>query len=250
MRFRTWPVAALGFGGLLLLIALSMVALSERAKLIYSELDELNTKYTEVDAKLRRLRSDVNLSGIFVRDYLLDVARERAPEYREQLTQFRQKTMTTLAQLRASLGQDDPHIASLQAQLEQYWEAFEPLFDWTPAEKILRSARFLREQVVPRRDAALAIAQEIESLNNANVSAQRAEVNRRYAAFRNDLQQLMWRSLLVGLFVALAAVFRLRILERRAEEQRELAAVAERQMRQLSQRLVAAQEEERKNLSR
>jgi signal transduction histidine kinase len=250
MRFRTWPVAALGFGGLLLLIALSMVALSERAKLIYSELDELNTKYTEVDAKLRRLRSDVNLSGIFVRDYLLDVARERAPEYREQLTQFRQKTLTTLAQLRASLGQDDPHIASLQAQLEQYWEAFEPLFDWTPAEKILRSARFLREEVVPRRDAALAIAQEIESLNNANVAAQRAEVTRRYAAFRNDLQQLMWRSLLVGLFVALAAVFRLRILERRAEEQRELAAVAERQMRQLSQRLVAAQEEERKNLSR
>ena len=34
--------------------------------------------YREVDSKLRLLRSDVHLSGILVRDYLLDSARERA----------------------------------------------------------------------------------------------------------------------------------------------------------------------------
>ena len=56
--------------------------LSRKAQEIYAELDQLNTYHYEVDAKLRRLRSDVNLSGIFVRDYLLDVERERAPEYR------------------------------------------------------------------------------------------------------------------------------------------------------------------------
>jgi signal transduction histidine kinase len=50
--------------------------------------------------------------------------------------------------------------------------------------------------------------------------------------------------------VALTAVFRLRVLERRSEEQRSVAEEAERQMRQLSQRLVATQEEERKKLSR
>ena len=45
-------------------------------------------------------------------------------------------------------------------------------------------------------------------------------------------------------------MFRLRVLERRSEEQRAIAEEAERQMRELSQRLVATQEEERKNLSR
>ena len=48
---------------------------------------------SRVEEILRRLRSDVNLSGIFVRDYLLDVARERAPEYREQIATFRRTTL-------------------------------------------------------------------------------------------------------------------------------------------------------------
>lgn len=250
MRFRTWPVAALGLGGLLVLIVASMLTLSQKAQDIYAELDELNTHHHEVDAKLRRLRSDVNLSGIFVRDYLLDVASERAPAYRRQLSDFRTANMETLSELRALEGPATGHIDSLQAKLADYWETFEPLFDWTPAEKILQSARFLRREVVPRREAVLAIAQEIEELNNTNLGAQRGEVTRQYAAFRDDLRRLLWRSLLLGLLVALIAVFRLRVLERRSEDQRVVAEQAEQQMRQLSQRLVAAQEEERRNLSR
>jgi signal transduction histidine kinase len=250
MRFRTWPVAALGLGGLLLLILVSMLTLSEKAQDIYAELDHLNTHHNDMDAKLRRLRSDVNLSGIFVRDYLLDVASERAPNYRRQLAEFRTQNMATLSELRALTGPTEHHIDSLQTKLEEYWETFEPLFDWTPAEKILQSARFLRREVVPRRDAVLAIAQEIEEFNNTNLEARRAEISRQYAAFREDLRRVVWRSLLLGLVVALTAVFRLRVLERRSAEQRLVAEDAERQTRELSQQLVAAQEEERKQLSR
>src|SRR5256714_4757128 len=189
MRFRTWPVAALGLGGLLLLIVVSMLTLSRKAQAIYAELDHLNTHHHDVDAKLRRLRSDVNLSGIFVRDYLLDVASERAPEYRRQLSAFRAQNMATVSELRALGGPAQPHIDSLQTHLEEYWETFEPLFDWTPAEKILQSARFLRREVVPRRDAVLAIAQEVEELNNTNLAAQRGEVSRQYTVFASDLRR-------------------------------------------------------------
>jgi signal transduction histidine kinase len=250
MRFRTWPVAAIGLVSLLVLIAGSMLTASRRAREIYTQLDQLNTRRQEVDAKLRRLRSDVNLSGIFVRDYLLDVARERAPEYRERLAAFRSTNMATVAELRALAEPHANSILSLQTQLDEYWETFDPLFDWTPAEKIMQSASFLRREVVPRREAVLAIAQEIEELNNANLTEQRAEVTRRQAAFRDDLFRLLWRSLLLGSIVALTVVFRLRVLERRSEEQRSVAEDAERQMRELSQRLVATQEEERTNLSR
>lgn len=250
MRFSTWPVAAVGLGSLLLLIAVSMLTASRKAQDIYTQLDQLNTHHHEVDVKLRRLRSDVNLSGVFVRDYLLDIARERAPEYRQRLAEFREGNMATVAELRALAAPHEDQVEDLQAQLEEFWQTFDPLFDWTIPEKIFRSAGFLRQEVVPRRDAVLAIAQEVEELNNANLAAQRAEVTRRHAAFRNDLRRLLWQSLLLGLAVALIVVFRLRILEQRSEEQREIAEAAERQMRQLSQRLVATQEEERKSLSR
>jgi signal transduction histidine kinase len=242
MRLKTWPVAALGLGSLVVLIAVSMFASSRKSQDIYGELDRLNSHHQRVDANLRRLRSDVNLSGIFVRDYLLDVAREKAPEYRERIAEFRRTNMTTLAELKSLVGRDE-EIASLQSKLNEYWEAFEPLFDWTPTEKILRSANFLRREVVPRREAALAIAQQIEELNNANVAAQRKEVAARYAAFRQDLLRLLWQTVGLGLTVAVIVVFRLRVLERRSTE-------SEHQMRELSQQLVSTQEDERKNLSR
>lgn len=250
MRFKTWPVAALGLGSLLLLVVVSMLAASRKAEAIYTQLDQLNAYHHTVDAKLRRLRSDVNLSGIFVRDYLLDVERERAVEYRQQLAEFRRANLSTVAELRALGNVDDARIVNLQTKLDDYWETFDPLFDWSPTEKIIRSAAFLRREVVPRREAVLAIAEEIEALNNANVVAQRGEVDRRHAAFRDDLHRLRWQSVLLGLAVALGAVFRLRVLEERSDEQRSIAREAERQMRELSQRLVAAQEEERKHLSR
>ncbi len=250
MRFRTWPVAALGFGSLLLLVVISMLTLSGKAQEIYAELDQLNTHHHNVDTKLRRLRSDVNMSGIFVRDYLLDVARQHAPEYRGRLAEFRRANVATVGDLRALDPAHAAQIGNLEALLDEYWQTFEPLFDWTANEKIFRSAAFLRQEVVPRREAILEIAQEIEQLNNANLAAQQSEVARRQTVFAADLQRLLRQTSLLGILVSLVAVFRLRTLERRSELQRSIAEDAERQMRQLSQRLVATQEEERRNLSR
>jgi signal transduction histidine kinase len=114
----------------------------------------------------------------------------------------------------------------------------------------MRSARFLRREVLPRREAVLAITRDIEQLNNANLATQRSEVNRRLAAFRDDLHRRLWRALALGFIVALVAVLRLRALERRSDRQRVHAEEAEAEMRLLSQQLVAAQEEERKKLTR
>jgi signal transduction histidine kinase len=253
MRFRTWPVAAVGLAGLLLLVVFSVTTASRRAQEIYTQLDHLNTHHHQVETKLRALRSDVHLSGIFVRDYLLDTARERAPEYRQRLAAYRETNRVTLAELVSiarQRGEDDSRILSLEAKLDDYWEGFEPLFDWTIAEKINLSAGFLRREVLPRRDAVLAIAQEVEAINDANLAAQRAEVTRQQTALSTELYTLLWRSLLLGLLVAVPAVIRLRVIERRSDDQKERAQDAERQMRELSQQLVAAQEDERRKLSR
>ena len=242
MRLRTWLVAALGLGSLVVLMAASMLASARTAQDIYVQLAELNNHHRRVEESLRRLRSDVNLSGIFVRDYLLDVARERAPEYRQQIAEFRRTNLATVVELKALIEHDD-QIASLESKLDEYWQAFEPLFDWTTTEKIVHSASFLRREVVPRREAALAIAREIEELNNDNLAAQQLEVSRRQSAVREELRRRLWQTVLLGLAVSMIVVWRLRVLEKRSDQ-------AEHQMRELSQQLVNAQEEERKHLSR
>src|SRR5688572_6210688 len=226
---RTWPIAAAGLAALLLLVIVSVLTASRRADEIYGQLEALNAHHREVDTRLRGLRADVHLSGIFIRDYLLDAETEHASEYRLRLSQLRGANMGSLMELRTLVTgpEERSRIDNLQAKLEDYWEVFEPLFDWTAVEKSTQSFRFLRREVLPRREAALAIAQDIEQFNNANLSAQRAEVTRRFASFQRGLRALLWQSLALGVLVALTAVIRLRIVERRTVEQRLLAEEAE-----------------------
>ncbi len=249
--FTTWPVAAAALAGLLVLIYTSVATTSRKAEEIYAQLDALNTHHREVENALRRLRADVHLSGIYIRDYLLDTDREEAPEYRQHLTELRQSHESTVKQLRALLPPDAaPRMDNLEKRLDEYWQTFDPLFEWSLYEKLMRSGRFLRREVLPRREAVLALAKDMEQLNNANLATQRAEAARRLVAFREDLHRQLARTLSLGLVVALIAVLRLRALERRSERQRVHAEAAEQEMRKLSQQLVAAQEEERKNLTR
>src|SRR5690606_14618078 len=151
-------------GALLLLVVVSVLESNRRAQEIYAQLDQVNQRYHEVEAKLRRMRSDVNMSGIFVRDYLLDPDGERADAYRAQLADFKAANTTAFRELRTLISgpETNAQLNSLRAKLQEYWQALDPLLDWTPAEKLTQSFRFLRSEVIPRLDAVLAIAQEIE----------------------------------------------------------------------------------------
>jgi signal transduction histidine kinase len=251
VRFRTWPVVAVALSGLLLLIVGSVVATRNKAQAIYSQLEQLNEHHRRVESRLRRLRGDVHMSGIFVRDYLLDTSRENAPEYRERLAQLRQTNMSTLAELADLVGPEEaPRVRNLQANLTNYWEGFEPLFGWTVAQKLAQSPSFLRNEVLPRREAVLAIAQDVEAFNNESLTLQRRQVATNQLELRRYLDLVLWSSTLLGVLVAVAAVIRIGFLERRSEEQRRRMALAEVSMRQLTQQLVRTQEEERRKLSR
>jgi signal transduction histidine kinase len=250
MRFRTWPVAAFALGALLLLVVVSILESNRRAQEIYARLDDINQRYHEVENRLRRLRSDVNMSGIFVRDYLLD---PQGDQDRSRLEEFRGANDNAFTGLRNLIGgtdDNDARLVSLRTKLDDYWLALDPLFDWTPEQKRTLRVRFLRREVIPRREAVLSIAQEIEEINASTMDAQRTEVAKRQAELRRDLYTLLAWGLLLGMVVALTAVYRLRRLEQRSDEERRVAEEAERQMRELSQQLVATQEEERKKLSR
>ena len=251
ISLKTWPVVALALGGLLLLVVLSILATRRKAHEIYTQLDELNMLHRDVEAKMRRLRSDVHLSGIFVRDYLLDNSHLSGPAYRERLTDLRTATTANVAALNDLIGhREEERMHSLTSKLEDYWQAFGPLFDWTPAQKGALSSGFLRKVVLPRREAVLNIAQQIEELNNANMADQRAQVALRQQELDTYVTRMLWGRLALGIAVAVIAVLRIRLLEQRSIEQRESTERAEQEMRRLSHQLVGAQEDERKRLSR
>ena len=159
----------------------------------------------------------------------------------EQLAKFHRENLETLTELlRWSGGRK---IASLEAELDDYWEAFDPLFDWSPTEKILRSAGFLRSEVVPRREAVLRIAAQIEPSTTRIWPSKERKSRSRQVALATILIGCDGRPCCSGSWSHSSSCSGFGFSKQRSDE-------AERQMRELSQQLVNTQEEERKNLSR
>jgi signal transduction histidine kinase len=251
MRLRTWPSVVAGLGCLLLLILISSEAIRRKARDVYEQLDQVNSTHSNVAVKLQGLRADIHLSGIFVRDYLLDNSFLTAESYRGRLRELRQTTRKTLEELQSNANPAErERISHLQTNLDEYWETFDPLFDWTPSQKLYLSAPFLRQQVLPRRDAVLTLTRDIEDLNNSNRLHQRGLVATRERELRSTFSWMLWITMGLGLAIALGAGLRFHYVESRADQQYRRLVEAEAGMRRLSHLMVHAQEEERKRLSR
>ena len=251
MKSRTWPLLAVAFGTLLALMAISGIGVLRRVNHIQDEILSRNERYRRTAELLSELRAEVFSSSTLIRDYLLDPSHLTVESYQRELRQASDRVGGLLARLEQLTDPAArPLFLELRAQLEAYWKSMQPLFVWTPQQKLALSSMFLRNQVLPRRDRVLHMAQYIVEWNAGNLKRHQEDIGRR----RDELQDFLIRTTGItfglGLGVALGSIVRILILERRAAGHRARVERAEAELRELSQKLVQAQEEERKRLSR
>jgi signal transduction histidine kinase len=251
MRSRSWPVLFFGFGSLVLLVGLAGLGAARRAALIFSEMASISESHRESTRLLTEIRSGVNVSSIYVRDYLLDPSDLMASSYRQRLLEIRSSMTEQLKQLDPLAGLElrEP-LAQLRDELDGYWDSMDPLFSWTPRQKMALSSFFLRQRVLPRRDAVLEIARGIRDINEANFKIQQRRIERSQADFRRYLWWMLGIAMSLGLLVAAGSIYRISRLERETERQQRRTERAEKELRRLSQELVRAQEAERRSISR
>ncbi len=251
MRPRIWPILFFGFGSMVVLIGLAGLGAARRANQIYTEMASIYESHRATTQVLSDIRSGVNLSGIFVRDYLLDPSQLTAPLHRQRLVEIRTAMAKEIEDLERHLGSEQAGaLARLRRELDGYWDSLDPLFEWTPQQKMALSSLFLRQQVLPRRDAALEIARGIRDINDANFQIQQRRLERGQADFRRYLSWMLGIALSLGLVVAAISVYRISRLERESRQHQKRTEQAERELRRLSQELVRAQEAERRSISR
>ncbi len=251
IKSRTGSALAIGFGALLVLISVSGWAMLHTTRQIYAQIGSVYDHHQRSAQILQDLRTEVHLSGVLVRDYLLDASPANAAAYRAQLLETRASMAREIEGLRQMLAPEDlPKLDRLREELDRYWESLDPLFEWTPAEKLLFSSSFLRREVLPRRNAVLALARELRALNERNLQRQRSEIDRRQAELPWQLGRLLAATLGLGVIISVVSIRRIHRLEERIEREWHRAEQAEQELRRLSQQLVRAQEDERKVLSR
>jgi signal transduction histidine kinase len=251
MKSRSWPILALGFATLVAVIAAFGQSAIRRARALHRETLAAHEAYLQTEAYLRDIPEDMYLSGVLLRDYLLDPSAVAAAEPRQQLLEVRSSLEQRLNSLRRLEGKSrNPALQQLHSEVQAYWDSLDPVFEWSPKQKAVRGPFFLRQKVLPRRKVVVALAEEIATLNKSNLYQEQQRLRASQDAFERFLRNMLGFCLSVGVLVAFVSTYRFAVLENRAERQRSELEQAENEMRQLSRSLVSAQEVERKSLSR
>ena len=240
-----------GFGGLLAIMALAGIYGIRVLQKIRRNDNQIRSRFLLKNHTLNDIRSQLHLSGSYVRDYLLEPEPVRAETYRAGLEEVRRQMGSALESFGRQLEPDQTkYYAELSTELSNYWQVLGPIFKWDAGQRRREGYAFLRDVVVPRRAAVTAIAARIESINEQQLDAGNHRVDHLLSEFQTRLAMILLVTLLLGSGMAAFSTWKILALERRANAQYQEVVEARRQLEQLSARLVQAQEDERRVLSR
>jgi signal transduction histidine kinase len=246
---RSLGTAVIGFGSLLLLIGLMGTGAIRRSGALYEQIVTAQRADQEVDAAIRELPGNIHLTGILVRDYVLDPSSTAGPFYKDQLTKEQAAIDQHLARLDVLTGPRRETIARLQRDTRAYVDSIQPMLDWSPEEKRALGFGFIRQNLIRRRQSIVTLAAELRALNLAHMEEEGRALANSHAAFQRFVGTLMWACLGLGAAVAVLSTWRVIVLERRSAFERALVEEAGREQHRLAARVVQAQEEERKRVS-
>ncbi|MCS7023693.1 MAG: histidine kinase [Bryobacteraceae bacterium] len=249
MRSKITAALLAGFSCLLVLIGLLGFGAMHRADQMHQQMVAAQLAYEEVDEAIRDLPADLHLAGILVRDYVLDPSPTAAPEYKAQLATVQQSIERHLKRLSRLQTNQKEKVERLQKETQEYADSLDPMLNWSPEEKLARSHAFIRQNLLPKRQSIVALANELRTLNAHNLAVEREARERGQQSLRSFIIRLLWTCLGLGAVVTLLALWRVTRLERKMQAERERAEEAEREQRRLARKVVEAQEEERKRIS-
>ncbi len=240
-----------GFGGLLLLMAFAQIDGINVLRRIQTANDDSRKGFLLRTRVLERIRGDLYVSGTYVRDYLSEREPGKAEGHRYSLLETRSDMDSALSQYRALLNEQELQpFQALNRELAEYWSVLQPALQWSAAEREKSGYDFLRDEIFPRRMAMLRIADRIARLNESQVQSATDRLDAIFGGFRNRLTGLTGLTIGLGFALAFFTTYRiLRLEEKTAVHYREISSTRA-ELQQLSARLVAAQETERRTISR
>lgn len=251
MRSRYWSISVVGFASLIVLIIAFGYSAMHRARILHREMIATHQTHLQNEANVHAVSAQMYLAGLLVRDYLLDPSQSAVSAYREHLMGIRSSLDKRMDVLREKMGGSDRDaIEQLRSEVNAYWESLDPMFEWTPRQKVTLGTSFLRQRVLPRRQAVAALAERLAFLNAANLQREQQKLDESQNQFQTFLRNMLIVCLSLGIAVAMMSIYWFLSLERQANRQQKEIEETGWKLRRLSRGLVNAQEVERKSISR
>jgi signal transduction histidine kinase len=239
LRSRRWSSGRLllaGFGGLLALMILAgadALFVLRQAKIGNAG---MRRTFLIRGHSLDQIRSGIFVSGTLARDYLLADS-SAADQQRAKLREIQSATESAVEEYGRSLNVEEAAaFRSLSAEIHAYWKVLGLMLDPDREARRQRGASYFYNQLVLRREAMLDLADRITQRNEQEIAAGEKKLDGMFDAFRMRLIAILTLTLAGG--IGLAAITAARLLK------------SQKELQELSMRLVTAQEEERRTISR
>ena len=248
-RRRVGPRAALVFGFTALLVIMSVLALDAIRALREVQSTSAKIRQEELvrERALRKIRASIYDSGNLLRDYSLSDPRPETREsYQAQLNDMREHVSEALQTCLAGAPPNlHDQLRKLAGELDSYWTAAQHTITDEP-----RNQAHLHREAFAQRTAVLAVATEVSNINELELQVAELDISKAYARSRHRLQNLSGLAIGIGLLLAASTFLYVSRIERLAQEKYHESLRYGRELKDLSRRLVDAQEQERQAISR
>jgi signal transduction histidine kinase len=253
LRKPTIQVAlVLGFGLIVGLWGYTGYEFTSRIAAVEEQSADITARYLEAQERLTTVRSQLLVGSVHVRDALLEPDRTLIPRYSRQI----EDTYTTIEN---ALHDYEPVLDSEagRSHIERLRREFDGFKEMTA--QVLANAQqgtsgdvrtLLNNSLVPRREAAVRVSEEVQSLNRAAFVQHQVNIAQIHREAERHTWQQVGLALLASLAIALVLSAYSGRLESRLFVQMQTNEQNTRHLQQLSTRLIGAQEEERRNVAR
>jgi signal transduction histidine kinase len=141
-------------------------------------------------------------------------------------------------------------LAAMQQQLQEEESSCATALAWRSNLRQQRAYQFIGQQLIPWRTRIFELSSQVSSLNEHKLALENLAVAARFQTLESRLIWLVALGLIAGILMSLICGWYILRLERQARQRYQALARSRLELEGLSARLVEAQEEERRSISR
>jgi signal transduction histidine kinase len=251
-RLSMRAALALGFCATLGLWLYTDRVFSARIEMVQRDATAVASRYTAAQELLSTVRSQVLLSSIRVRDALLNPEPNALGEYREQIGASHRVITMALADYEPVIGVigENEQVSRLRSEVDRFHQTMLAVLTDAAGNSPAAVRDILNSHIVPRREAALAISEEVQALNRRAFIGQQNDLAAIHRTAESESRRGLGVALVIGLGVLLMTSVYAGRLEGRLRSQLKRDVRLSRELHETATKLMTAQEEERRTIAR
>jgi len=248
---RTRVILAVGLGGMILLMIAAGIDAVRVLQGIREQSDLIRAHALARTGTLVSIRTKLLLSETFVRDYLLDPDEHRSTEQKTELRRVRADLEQDLDTYATTPDANEAEMAAqLRRKIDLYWESINSSLRWSNRERRVSGLAFYTSAVLPSRVSILEITAVIDDAHSRQAVEGESRMAAAFGNLHSELLSTFVLSVVAATILAIGSAIYILRLQREGRVRYKQVAAGRVEMDKLSERFVAAQEQERKSISR